>query len=413
LPTVVSTGWSVAPACEVGSAVEHGALVAQDEKRRDVVTDDELLPGGGQSVHHWCRAGHPYMGERLMSGVETTSGRAEEAAVIAAVRGGDQAAFAALAERYRRQLFVHCYRMLGSVQDAEDLVQETLLRAWRARAGFQGRSLFRTWLYRIATNACLNALQRRQRRILPPDLAPATTDPHAAPSWRRELPWLQPYPDRLLEPAAPSQAEPDAVVVSRETIELAYLAAIQHLPPRQRAILLLREVLGWSAKEVAALLETSVASVNSALQRARSTLRTRLPARRLDWTSATQPTREERAVLRRFMEAFERQDAAAMTALLGEDARQTMPPAPLWFDGREVLAAMFGQLFGPGSPGAFRMVATAANRQPAAACYLRRHGQAEYRLIGLNVLRIEGGQIVEITSFAPELVAAFGLPPTL
>jgi RNA polymerase sigma-70 factor, ECF subfamily len=353
------------------------------------------------------------MEELLVSRVETTSGRAEEAAVIAAVRAGDQVAFAALAERYRRQLFVHCYRMLGSVQDAEDLVQETLLRAWRARASFQGRSLFRTWLYRIATNACLNALQRRPRRVLPPDVAPASADPHAAPSWRRELPWLQPSPDRLLEPAAPSEAEPDAVVVARETIELAYLAAIQHLPPRQRAVLLLREVLGWSAREVAALLGTSVASVNSALQRARSTLRTRLPARRLDWTSATQPTKDERAVLRRFMEAFERQDAARMTALLREDARQTMPPAPLWFDGREVLQAVFQQLFGPGSPGAFRMVATAANRQPAAACYLRRHGQAEFRLIGLNVLRIEGGQIVEITSFAPELVSAFALPPTL
>ena len=349
----------------------------------------------------------------MKSEVETTSGRAEEAAVIAAVRAGDQAAFAVLAERYRRQLFVHCYRMLGSVQDAEDLVQETLLRAWRARASFQGRSLFRTWLYRIATNACLNALQYRRRRVLPPDVAPAAADPNTAASWQRELPWLQPYPDHLLEPAAPSEAEPDAVVVSRETIELAYLAAIQHLPPRQRAILLLREVLGWSAREVAALLETSVPSVNSALQRARSTLRTRLPARRLDWTSATQPTEEERAVLQRFMAAFERQDAAAMTALLREDARQTMPPAPLWFDGRQVLAAVFGQLFGPGSPGAFRMVATAANRQPAAACYLRRPGEAEFRLIGLNVLRIEGGEIVEITSFSPEFLPAFGLPPTL
>jgi RNA polymerase sigma-70 factor, ECF subfamily len=348
----------------------------------------------------------------LGSGVETTTGRAEEAAVIAAVRAGDRAAFAALAERYRRQLFVHCYRLLGSVQDAEDLVQETFLRAWRARAGFQGRSLFRTWLYRIATNASLNALARRQRRVLPPDVAPATADPRAAPTWRPELPWLQPAPDRLLEPAAPGDTQPDAVVVARETIELAFLAAIQHLPPRQRAVLLLRTVLGWSAKEVAELLETSVPSVNSALQRARATLRTRLPARRLDWTSAPRPTEEEQAVLRRFMEAFERQDAAAMTAMLREDARQAMPPAPLWFDGREALRAVFEHLFGPGSPGTFRMVAAAANRQPAAACYLRPHGQAEFRLIGLNVLRIEGGQIVEIVSFSPELVAAFDLPPT-
>jgi RNA polymerase sigma-70 factor (ECF subfamily) len=395
----------------VESAAEHGALVA-GRGALDVVTDDEFLPGSGHSVDP-LGLGAPYTEGRMVSMVETTSGRAQEAAVVAAVRAGDRAAFAALAERYRRQLFVHCYRMLGSVEDAEDVVQETLLRAWRARAGFQGRSLFRTWLYRIATNASLNMLQRRPRRVMPPDLTPAAADPHAAPSWQHELPWLQPYPDQLLDAAAPSDTEPDAVVVSRETIELAYLAAIQHLPPRQRAILLLREVLGWSAREVAALLETSVPSVNSALQRARSTLRIRLPARRLDWTSATQPTQEERAVLRRFMEAFERQDAAAMTALLREDSRQTMPPAPLWFDGRRVLAAKFGQLFGPGSPGEFRMVATAANRQPAAACYLRRPGQAEFRLIGLNVLRIEGVQIVEITSFAPELVSAFGLPPTL
>jgi RNA polymerase sigma-70 factor (ECF subfamily) len=158
-----------------------------------------------------------YREGRLERRVETTSGRAEEAAVIAAVRAGDQVALAALPERYRRQLFVHCYRMLGSVEDAEDVVQETLLRAWRARAGFQGRSLFRTWLYRIATNACLNALRRQQHRVMPPDVAPATADPHAAPVWRRELPWLQPYPDRLLEPAAPSEgaADPPGRVQSR------------------------------------------------------------------------------------------------------------------------------------------------------------------------------------------------------
>jgi RNA polymerase sigma-70 factor, ECF subfamily len=183
----------------------------------------------------------------------------EEAAALAAVRAGDQAAFTALTERYRRQLRVHCYRMLGSFDDAEDLVQETLLRAWRGRAGFEGRSLLRTWLYRIATNACLSALERAPRRVLPQDVAPpvtAATDPseaRAQPAWAPEIPWLQPYPDGRLEPAAPAETEPEAMVVSRETIELVFLAALQHLPPRQRAILLLRDVLDWSARETAAL----------------------------------------------------------------------------------------------------------------------------------------------------------------
>ena len=217
------------------------------------------------------------------------------------MRRGDESAFVALAERYRRQLQVHCYRMLGSVEDAEDLVQETMLRAWRGRAGFEGHSMFRTWLYRIATNACLNTLERQRRRITPPDLGPAGDDLHAELVESPELPWLQPYPDHLLEPTAPREAEPDAAVVSRETIELAFLAVIQHLPPRQRAILLLRDALGWSAQQTAALLDTSVVSVKSSLQRARATMRRRLPPRRLDWRSAGRPSDEERAVLRRYM----------------------------------------------------------------------------------------------------------------
>jgi RNA polymerase sigma-70 factor, ECF subfamily len=348
----------------------------------------------------------------MASRVQTTPERAEEAEVLAAVRAGDEAAFATLAERYRRELHVHCYRMLGSFDDAEDLVQETFLRAWKARAGFEGRSLFRTWLYRIATNACLSALARSSRRVMPTDLVPGSTG-YAEPVWDHEVPWLQPYPDHLLEPVAPSEAEPDAVVVSRETIELAYLAAIQHLPPRQRAVLLLRDVLAWPAKEVAALLETSVPSVNSALQRARATMRRRLPARRLDWTSASRPTDEERSVLQRFMDAHERHDVAAFAALLREDARQTMPPAALWFDGRDAIRALAEVYLAPETFGDFRLVATAANRQPAAAAYLRFHGEASYRLVGLNVLRIEGGEIVAIDSFAPELITAFGLPETL
>jgi RNA polymerase sigma-70 factor (ECF subfamily) len=347
----------------------------------------------------------------------------EEAAVLAAVRAGDEAAFAAFAERYRRQLHVHCYRMLGSFEDAEDLVQETMLRAWRSRASFQGRSLFRTWLYRIATNACFNALERSPHRILVADVPARDPSADLPPEERpdlgappADLPSLQPYPDHLLDQAGPSDAQPDVVVVARETIELAYLAAIQHLPPRQRAILILRDALGFSAKETAGLLETSVASVNSAHQRARSTMRARLPARRLDWAQATRPTDDERSVLERFMDAHDRADVAAFTVLLREDARQTMPPHLQWYDGREALVILFARYIHPTSPnypGQLRFVATAANRQPAAACYLRRPGDSQYRLFGLDVLEVEAGQISAITVFGVELLGAFGLPSTL
>jgi RNA polymerase sigma-70 factor (ECF subfamily) len=343
---------------------------------------------------------------------------AEEAAVMNAVRTGDASAFAALAERYRRQLHVHCYRMLGSVDDAEDLVQETFLRAWRGREGFEGRSLFRTWLYSIATNACLNALERAPRRVMPQDVAPPVTahtdasEARAEPPWAPEIPWLQPYPDDLLELTAPSETEPDAVVVSRETIQLAFLLALQHLPPRQRAILILREVLGWSAKETAALLETTVQSVNGALQRARATMRTRLPAGQDVQAPATALAATERVLLRRFMDAWEQKDAQALTALLRDDARWAMPPAPLWFDGRAAIARLF-ELFPLERLGDIRMVTAAANRQPAVAGYVRREGESVFRLTGLMVLRMEGDQIAEVTSFSPPLISAFRLPPTL
>jgi RNA polymerase sigma-70 factor (ECF subfamily) len=341
-----------------------------------------------------------------------------EEAVQEAIRAGDEAAFAALAERYRRQLHVHCYRMLGSFDDAEDLVQETLLRAWRGRASFEGRSLFRTWLYRIATNACLNALERAPRRILPQDVAPPVTassdasDARAEPPWAPDLPWLQPYPDNLLDSAAPSEAEPDAVVASRETIELAYLAALQHLPPRQRAILILRDALGWSAREVASILELTTASVNSAHQRARSTMRARLPSGRDSWASARPRTDEEQSALRQFMDAWERSDASLLTSLLREDACWAMPPAPLWFDGRVAIATLF-ELFPIGANGDFRTLPTAANRQPAVAAYLRRPGDSVYRFVGVQVLRIEDGQIAEVVSFSETLCGHFGLPPSL
>lgn len=342
----------------------------------------------------------------------------DEGGALAVLRSGDPDAFAAVTEPYRRQLHVHCYRMLGSFDDAEDMVQETMLRAWRSRLSFEGRSLLRTWLYRIATNTCLNALERAPRRLMPPDVVPAVTaatDSSRAsdtPPWRPELPWLQPYPDALLEPAAPPETEPDAVAISRETIELTFLVALQHLPPRQRAVLILSDVLGWSAKEVAAILEVTVAAVNSALQRARSTMRAQLPAGRQEWASQGPRSEDEQAVLQTFMDAWERADAALLTDLLRDEARWAMPPAALWFDGRAAISRLF-ELYPIGWQGDFRMVRTAANRQPAAASYLRLTGESAYRLVAINVLRIEHGRIAEVTTFAPSLCRGFDLPETL
>jgi RNA polymerase sigma-70 factor (ECF subfamily) len=304
--------------------------------------------------------------------------------------------------------------MLGSLEESEDLVQETFLRAWRGRAGFSPRetSSFRAWLYRIATNACLDVLRSRPRGILPPQVAPAG-DPAAPPPPPADLPWLQPYPDRLLESIAPAGDEPGAVVVARETIELAFLAAIQHLPPRQRAVLILRDVLGWSAKETALLLEASIGSVNSALQRARATLRDRLPERRMEWAPSSGPSEEERELLRRYVEAHERADAEALAELLREDARLVMPPHPTWYSGREAIMTAMRQGFDP-EFGRLRTLVAAANMQPAAAHYLRAPGESAYRPLALDVLRLEGGRVAEIDSFVfPDLFPAFGLPPTL
>jgi RNA polymerase sigma-70 factor (ECF subfamily) len=320
-----------------------------------------------------------------------------------------RADFAALVERHRGELHVHCYRMLGSFEESEDLVQETFLRAWRNRASFKGDGpgSLRAWLYRIATNACLDVLRRQPRRIMPQDVAPAG-DPSAPPPDPADLPWLQPYPDRLLAPAAD---EPGAAVVARETIELAFVAAIQHLPPRQRAVLILRDVVGWSAKETAGLLEVSVVAANSALQRARATLRDRLGERRTEWAPSTELSEEERELLRRYVEAHERADVEALGELLRADARLTMPPHPTWYAGREAILVAAQQGFDPDF-GQLRAVATGANRQPAVAHYLRRPDGSQYRPLALDVLRVEDGRIAEITSFVfPELFPAFGLPP--
>jgi RNA polymerase sigma-70 factor, ECF subfamily len=343
-----------------------------------------------------------------------------EEATVAAACAGDESAFAALSECYRRELRLHCYRMLGSFQDSEDLVQETFLRAWRGRETFtyQGPSSFRAWLYRVATNACLDVLRSRPRKLFP--WQPGSVEHRRSGSLSApdpELSWLQPYPDRLLERIAPADEQPEAEVVARETIELAFIIAIQLLPPPQRAVLILRDVLGWSAKETASLLGTTAVSANSSLQRARATLRQNLPARRLDWAPPSEPTAEEDAVFRRYMDAHERRDFAAIAELLREDARLTMPPTPSWFAGREAITALFASWLDPRSPayvGEVRRIVIGANRQPACAGYLRRPDESEYRPLGLEVLRIEDGKLAESTMFvSPELFPAFGLPPTL
>jgi RNA polymerase sigma-70 factor (ECF subfamily) len=320
---------------------------------------------------------------------------------VAAAQAGDHAAFAALVEPHRRELHVHCYRMLGSFTDAEDMVQETLLRAWRRRETFAGRSTFRAWLYRIATNACLDHLERHPRR------------PSGGAD---EVTWLQPFPDRLLEQAAPPDAEPDAAVVARETIELAFLVAVQHLPPRQRAVLMLRDVLGWSAAESAAVLESSVASVNSALQRARATLRDHLPRRRSEWSPGG-PTEEERSVLQRFMDACERADLPALASLLREDAVFSMPPQPEVTRGRDPIVELWAPaLAGPSALGELLMVPVWMNHQPAAANYVRRAGDSAFHALAVDVLRVEDGLITDVLSFEhTETFPVFdllGLPAT-
>ncbi len=335
------------------------------------------------------------------------AGRADEKALVVAAQAGDEPSFARLVERYRRELHVHCYRMVGSFTEAEDLVQETFLRAWRRLGAFEGRSTLRTWLYRIATNACLDLLGRRPPRVLPYDVVAATA-PGDVPE-AVDYPALEPFPDRML--GLEGESHPDALVVARETIELAFLAAIQHLPVRQRAVLILRDVLGWPAADAGAVLDMSEAAVKSALQRARSTLREHLPPGRDDWATPGPPTELERSLLERYIAAHEQDDPNALAQVLREDVRVSYPPHPLWRDSRQSFIASSAQ---DAPPGEYRFLTTRANGQPAVAIYLREPAAAAFRPVALEVLRIEGDRIAEIVDFdLPELVPAFGLPAKL
>jgi RNA polymerase sigma-70 factor (ECF subfamily) len=315
------------------------------------------------------------------------------------MNSSDEAQFAARTQRHRRELHVHCYRMLASFDQAEDAVQETFLRAWRARDQLDGGELFRAWLYRIATNVCIDAIRRRSRQL--------TTVRSLA-----EVPWLQPYPDHLLDELAPSDDQPDSVVVDRETIELTFLAAMQVLPPRQRAALIARDVMGWRADETARLLQTSVAAANSSLQRARATMQQHLPAKRSEW-SARKLTDDERELLARFIDAHQRCDAAAAIAVAAQDIRISMPPNLMTYDGVDAITPLLARAFGPDRDGDWRLVATSANRMPTAASYLRRPGDTQFRAFKFDVLRVQHGKIAEITTFGVAMFPAFGLPPIL
>ena len=310
-------------------------------------------------------------------------------------------------EQFRRELTAHCYRMLASPFEAEDAVQETFIRAWKGIDRFEGRAALRSWLYRIATNVCLDMLSSRERRARPMDLGPAREPIAENLNTLAEVTWIEPSPDGLVLP----EGDPAEVAVARETIRLAFVAALQHLPPRQRAVLILCEVLRWQAKEVAELLETSVASVNSALQRARATLESHdleagEPAAALD--------QEHRELLARYVQAFERYDIDALTSLIHEDATQSMPPYDLWLHGRDDIVAWW---FGPGiGCRGSRVVPTiSANGSPAFGQYKPSETGSGFDPWALQVVEVEGGRIVELTFFldTERLFPLFGLPPRL
>jgi RNA polymerase sigma-70 factor (TIGR02960 family) len=327
---------------------------------------------------------------------------AVEAAFIAAVRSDDTARFALITERYRRELQVHCYRMLANYEDSQDLTQETFLRAWKKRESFRGHAALRTWLYRIATNACLDFLEKRNDR---------TPVPSELPDPGSEVLYLQPYPDRMLP------EDPQESVVARETIELAFIVAVQHLPPRQRAVFILRDVLGWPAAKAADALELTVASVTSALQRARVTMREQLPDRRLDWRSPAshELSNDERGVVKSYIDAHERNDLDGLMSLLRDDLRFAMLPEP----GTVIMTAkdavdgwVSGGLFQRGYDD-WRCITTTVNRMPAAVLYLRTPDDPEYRLLNIAVLHIVDGKIAELTGFDATDKPWLDLPPTL
>jgi RNA polymerase sigma-70 factor, ECF subfamily len=327
---------------------------------------------------------------------DSTTATVRERELLEAGRRGDEDAYRHLVEPHRGELHAHCYRMLGSVHDAEDALQEALLRAWRGLARFEGRSSLRSWLYRIATNTCLDAIGRRPKRVLPIDYAPA--DPHGGPGEPLvESVWLEPYPDERLG-LEDGYAAPEARYEQRESVELAFVAALQHLPARQRAVLILREVLGFSAREVAETLDTTTASVNSALQRARATVDERLPEQSQQATLRSLGDDRVRELVTSYVDAWQRGDVDAVVAMLAEDAAFTMPPLKTWFHGREAI-----RIFLADSPMSgewrWRPLPTQANGQPALAFYSWDPEADAYVPFAVNVLTFDGELISEVDAF--------------
>ena len=329
--------------------------------------------------------------------------------LITRARAGDGDAFRELTEPHRRELQVHCYRMLGSFQDAEDALQDTLLAAWQGLGGFEGRASIRTWLYRIATNRCLNALRSASRRPARAWHIPEVEPPE--PTRLGEVVWLEPYPDALLEGAIDVPLGPEARYEQTEAISLAFVTALQVLPARQRAVLILREVLGFHANEVADMLDSTVESVTSALKRARASLQRRLPPTGEREPPPAPDSPAEQALVARFVRAYESADVDALVALLTADVGVSMPPIPLEYHGRDVVARFYASIFRPGRR--YDLVPTRANGQPAFGFYLRgpaggiRHGT------GLLVLTLTGDRICAITRFDSSVLPWFGLPRSL
>jgi RNA polymerase sigma-70 factor (TIGR02960 family) len=328
--------------------------------------------------------------------------------LISRARAGDGEAFRALTEPYRRELHVHCYRMLGSFQDAEDALQDTLLAAWQGLDGFEGRASIRTWLYRIATNRCLNALRSASRRPAKEWNMPQVEPPE--PTRLGEVTWLEPYPDALLEGAIGAPPGPEARYEQTEAISLAFVTALQLLPPRQLAVLILRDVLGFHANEVADMLDSTVESVNSALKRARASLQRHLPTTADHEPAPAPDSPSEQAIVAKFVHAYQSGDVDALVGLLTDDVFLSMPPIPLEYQGRDVVARLFASIFGSGRR--VDLVPTRANGQPAFGAYLHattgiRHGA------GLFVLTLTGDQISAFTRFDTSMLPYFGLPRSL
>ena len=328
--------------------------------------------------------------------------------LIERAQAGDGAAFSQLVEPHRRELMVHCYRMLGSAQDAEDALQETMLAAWRGLAGFEGRSSVRTWLYRVATSRCLNALRAGRRR--PPAASGRVIDVAPEPTRLGEVGWLEPLPETALEGLADSAPGPEAQYEASEAISLAFVTALQLLPPRQRAVLILRDVLGYPARDVAGLLDVTEESVTSALKRARAAVKERLAGTAGQPPAPAPGSAEEQDLVDRFTRAFEAGDVDGIVALMSEDAWLRMPPLPLEYQGRELARRFFTAIWGARS---YRLVPTRANGQPAFGLYVRDEQAGTHRAVGLLTATLAGEHICDLTRFETSVLPRFGLPRIL